>query len=55
VTDRLAQFITDRPGWAMIGKAAVLSADSGWTARVREQSQYARVGERYHAATSVPG
>jgi hypothetical protein len=54
VTDDLAQFIAGRPAWAMKGKAAVLSADNGWTGRVREQNQYVRVGERYHAVVLDP-
>lgn len=54
VIDDLAQFIAGRSGWAMQGKAAVLTADNGWTGRVREQNQYARFGERYHAAGLDP-
>jgi hypothetical protein len=41
VPDDLAGFIDGRPGWVMRGTAAVMSADNGWTARVRVQSHYA--------------
>jgi hypothetical protein len=54
VMDDRAQFIAGRPGWVMQGTAAVLAAGNGWTGCVWEENQYARAGQRYHAAVLDP-